>query len=87
MQWSPEGMPATVSAALQEGETYMRSLAAVNSLEEAFAQLWTQCQRCQGSLQQDVICTSRDCPIFYRRTKARKDLQEAHGTLARFPDW
>jgi hypothetical protein len=21
----------------------------------------------QGSLHQDVLCTSRDCPIFYRR--------------------
>ena len=71
----------------QETETYIRSLAAVNALEGAFAQLWTQCQRCQGSLQQDVLCTSRDCPIFYRRTKARKDLHEAHATLARFPDW
>lgn len=28
--------------------------------------LWSQCQRCQGSLHQDVLCTSRDCPIFYR---------------------
>ena len=71
----------------QEGEVYVRSLAAVNSLEGAFAALWTQCQRCQGSLQQDVICTSRDCPIFYRRTKARKDLQEAHAIISRFPDW
>lgn len=33
--------------------------------------LWTQCQRCQGSLHQDVLCTSRDCPIFYRRKKVR----------------
>lgn len=50
-------------------------------------QLWSQCQRCQGSLHQDVLCTSRDCPIFYRRKKVAKELDEAHATLARFVDW
>ncbi|EZG53813.1 DNA polymerase [Gregarina niphandrodes] len=41
-----------------------------------FNQLWTQCQRCQESLHRDVICVNRDCPIFYRRIKIRKDIQE-----------
>jgi DNA polymerase delta subunit 1 len=48
--------------------------------------LWTQCQRCQGSLSQDVLCTSRDCPIFYRRKKVQKDLNEADAKVRRF-DW
>ena len=43
--------------------------------------------RPQGSLHQDVLCTSRDCPIFYRRKKVQKDLSEAHGQLGRFGDW
>jgi hypothetical protein len=43
-----------------------RSLLAVNELQETFGRLWTQCQRCQCSMHQDVLCTSRDCPIFYR---------------------
>jgi DNA polymerase delta subunit 1 len=43
-----------------------RSLVAVNELQETFGRLWTQCQRCQCSMHQDVLCTSRDCPIFYR---------------------
>eukprot|EP00775_Hariotina_reticulata_P002392 gene2392-2696_t len=73
--------------ASREGEIYARSLAAVNSLEDQFGQLWSQCQRCQGSLHQDVLCTSRDCPIFYRRKKVAKELNEAHATLARFVDW
>ena len=38
------------------------------------------------SLHADVLCTSRDCPIFYRRKKVAKDLAEAGATLARFPD-
>ena len=33
----------------------------MNDFEEKFSRLWTQCQRCQGSLHQDVLCTSRDC--------------------------
>ncbi len=51
---------------LQAGEIYQRSVVSVNDLEAQFSALWTQCQRCQGSLHQDVLCKSRDCPIFYR---------------------
>eukprot|EP00898_Chlorokybus_atmophyticus_P007411 jgi/Chlat1/7671/Chrsp64S09160 len=68
----------------RESELYYKSLRSVNELEDQFARLWTQCQRCQGSLHQDVLCTSRDCPIFYRRKKVQKDLGEAQGQLARF---
>ncbi len=53
-------------SALQEGEIYQRCVLGVNDLEAQFSALWTQCQRCQGSLHQDVLCRSRDCPIFYR---------------------
>lgn len=45
---------------------YQRAVMGVNDLEAQFSALWTQCQRCQGSLHQDVLCRSRDCPIFYR---------------------
>lgn len=55
-------------------------------LEAQYGALWTQCQRCQGSLHQDVLCTSRDCPIFYRRKKVQKDLNEAQASLVRFED-
>ena len=138
---------------------------AVRECEDMFSRLWVECQRCQGSLHQDVLCTrwggwgwgsagrlvcwilayydgpcgcmngalapfiltkmhhpffdafvchifccrmahtnqtsvpncapnatsesalhscSRDCPIFYRRKKAQKDVEEAHSLLARF---
>ena len=53
---------------------FQSSLATVNELQETFGRLWTQCQRCQGSLHADVLCTSRDCPIFYQRKKVQKDL-------------
>ncbi len=33
-----------------------------------------QCQRCQGSLHQQVLCSARDCPIFYRCASGRAPL-------------
>ena len=69
-----------------ESQHLRKALASVNNLEGDFNRLWTQCQRCQGSLHQDVLCTSRDCPIFYRRKKVQKDLTEATAQLRRF-DW
>ncbi|CAG8496722.1 650_t:CDS:10 [Diversispora eburnea] len=66
------------------GELFQKQLDVVNSLEIHFARLWTQCQRCQGSLHQDVLCSSRDCPIWYMRKKAQKDVADATGILERF---
>uniref|UniRef100_A0A803KN93 DNA polymerase n=1 Tax=Chenopodium quinoa TaxID=63459 RepID=A0A803KN93_CHEQI len=75
----------------REAELYCKTVANVSDFETLFGKLWTQCQECQGSLHQDVLCTryysiphivfsfsfSRDCPIFYRRKKAQKDMGEA----------
>ncbi|CAI0428312.1 unnamed protein product [Linum tenue] len=76
----------------REAELYCKSVSqerlffldAVADLESLFGRLWTQCQECQGSLHQDVLCTSRDCPIFYRRKKAQKDMGEARRQLDRW---
>ncbi|GAQ79793.1 DNA polymerase delta catalytic subunit [Klebsormidium nitens] len=68
----------------RETELYQKSVHNVREMEDLFGRLWTQCQRCQGSLHQDVLCTSRDCPIFYRRKKVQKDLAEATTQLSRF---
>ena len=38
----------------------------------------------QGDMHKDVLCTSRDCPIFYKRKKVQKDLKSAQETLSRF---
>lgn len=46
--------------------------------------------RCQGSLHQDVICVNRDCPIFYRRAKVKKEVSSLEETLQRLHvtnDW
>ncbi|XP_050154800.1 DNA polymerase delta catalytic subunit-like [Malus sylvestris] len=68
----------------REAELYCKTVAHVSELEMLFGRLWMQCQECQGSLHQDVLCTSRDCPIFYRRRKAQKDMAEAKVQLDRW---
>lgn len=66
------------------GEFYEKTLGKVSDLEVRFGRLWTQCQRCQGSMHCEVICSSKDCPIFYMRMKAKKDLEDAGKELSRF---
>ncbi|GAA5952659.1 hypothetical protein JCM10213_005216 [Rhodosporidiobolus nylandii] len=65
-------------------ELHSKQVVLASQAETAFARLWTQCQRCQGSLHQDVLCTSKDCPIFYMRKKAQKEAVDAVATLDRF---
>ncbi|GJN07344.1 hypothetical protein PR202_ga25168 [Eleusine coracana subsp. coracana] len=60
----------------REAELYCKSVANVSELEMLFGRLWTQCQECQGSLHQDVLCT--------RRRKAQKDMAEARLQLDRW---
>ena len=66
------------------GELYQKTLHKVSDLEVRFGRLWTQCQRCQGSMHNEVICVSKDCPIFYMRMKAKKDVEDAGKELKRF---
>ncbi|XP_076121687.1 DNA polymerase delta catalytic subunit [Alosa pseudoharengus] len=68
----------------RESELYQKEILHMSSLEERFSRLWTQCQRCQGSLHEDVLCTSRDCPIFYMRKKVQKDLDDQQKLVSRF---
>ncbi|CAL4994366.1 unnamed protein product [Urochloa decumbens] len=68
----------------REAELYCKTVANVSDLEMLFGRLWSHCQECQGSLHQDLLCTSRDCAIFYRRRKAQKDMAEARLQLDRW---
>ena len=86
---APNGAPASptalcVNCSSRAPELYQKQLTKTSELEVRFARLWTQCQRCQGSIHCEVICSSKDCPIFYMRMKARKDVEEAGKELARF---
>lgn len=64
-------------------EIYQKQITQFNETERKYARLWTQCQRCQGSLHQDIICTSKDCPIFYMRKKIQKDMMDNTKLLER----
>ncbi|KAJ7223717.1 DNA polymerase family B-domain-containing protein [Mycena rebaudengoi] len=66
------------------GEFYQRQVSITSALQVRFSRLWTQCQRCQGSLHQPVLCSSIDCPIFYMRKKAQKEVEDASSLLDRF---
>ena len=57
---------------------YVKTLGTVNSLETQFRALWTECQRCQGSLQHDVICT-RSAPCLPHVLLAAWDTQLTAG--------
>lgn len=59
----------------------------MNHAEKVYADLWVQCQRCQQSLHQEILCTSRDCPIFYRRIKAKKNIEELGDQLLKLQEW
>ena len=40
-----------------ESNFYQKEISKIIELENKFARLWSQCQRCQGSLHQEVLCT------------------------------
>jgi DNA polymerase delta subunit 1 len=75
------------ACAPMQAEILMRAQMRVRHLESEFAAAWTQCQRCQGSMHQEVICSNRDCPIFYARRKVQSELKGAAETVQRFDDW
>ncbi len=65
-------------------DLYVERRLEANFYERIYSDLWNQCQRCQGSYFQEVICQNYDCPIFFKRLKTRKDLKELDEKLERF---
>ena len=41
----------------REPEIFMQKVAQVADLKQSFSRLWTECQRCQGSMHHDVLCS------------------------------
>lgn len=60
---------------------YMEKILIAGNAEKSFQELWAECQRCQGSVCQEVLCTNRDCPIFYRREKVKKEMDHVRTEL------
>jgi DNA polymerase delta subunit 1 len=78
------GTPLCTNCSMKESEIYMSKLVEVNQQQQLYNSLWTECQRCQGANHQEVICSNRDCQIFYKRKKVQIDLQTAQTALDRF---
>jgi DNA polymerase delta subunit 1 len=70
-------------------DIYAKYAQTAREKEMEFTRLWTHCQRCQGSMHLQVICVANDCPIYYKRTKVHKELQESQRLLSKFDllDW
>jgi len=51
--------------------------------EAEYNKLWTNCQRCQGSFLQPVICSNRDCDVFYRRVGVRREIENVQEAMTR----
>ncbi|EDO17646.1 hypothetical protein Kpol_1004p20 [Vanderwaltozyma polyspora DSM 70294] len=68
----------------RSSELYIKTLYDVRELEQKFARLWTQCQRCSGSLHNEVLCSNKNCDIFYMRVKVKKELQEKVEQLSKW---
>lgn len=68
----------------KEPVIYQQELHNHQMLEDRFSQLFTECQRCQGSLHEEILCTSRDCPIFYVRKKVQVELEASKTKISRF---
>ena len=68
----------------KQDQIFMGEMMELKQLEDRFSRLWSECQRCQGSRNEEVLCTSRDCPIFYMRTKVRMELETQNKRILRF---
>lgn len=63
---------------------YQQEVKHLSDLEDRFAQLFAECQRCQGSLHEEVLCTNRDCTIFYVRKKVQVEVEATKSRVERF---
>ena len=63
-----------VSCKPKRASVMMKVQGEVNEKERVFNKLWANCQRCQGSFHHEVICASSECPVFFVRAKAKKEL-------------
>lgn len=56
---------------------YQNFITKRNLYEHMNSRTWTHCQQCQQNLHSEVLCTNRDCPLFYMRRKVKKDLEDS----------
>jgi DNA polymerase delta subunit 1 len=76
MNKEDEEFPTCAACRPKEVDSFIQQNEILRQAEQKFCRLWTQCQACQGSLIQPVICSSRDCPLFYTRKKVQKEVSD-----------
>jgi DNA polymerase delta subunit 1 len=64
----------------------MDAMSALPRLSAPGTRIWFECFEHGLRCVQDVLCTSKDCPIFYMRKKAQKDVEDSELVLDRFSD-
>ncbi|ORE00025.1 DPOD1 [Hepatospora eriocheir] len=52
-----------------------------NEKTKLFNMCWRECQRCMKSTMTEVICVNDGCPIFYKRIKVKKQIEELQGKV------
>ncbi|CCH59550.1 hypothetical protein TBLA_0B07320 [Henningerozyma blattae CBS 6284] len=68
----------------KSSELYVKALYDVRDLQEKYSRVWTECQRCAGTLHNEVLCSNKNCDIFYMRVKVKKELQEKMDELSKW---
>lgn len=63
---------------------YLRALYEHRQLEMHHSRLWRNCQECSGSMFNEHHCQAYTCPVFYRRHRAKVDLQDSISKMQRF---
>ena len=53
----------------KEAELYIKQEFELQELKVDFARLWTQCQRCQGNMQEKVICSNSGMLRIFLRSQ------------------
>lgn len=67
-------------------EAYLSVLEVLRPLEAETSALLSQCLRCEGGGRQlHVSCRNSDCPIFFRRQQAWRELHDAKESLCKMP--
>uniref|UniRef100_A0A0N5A1K8 DNA polymerase n=1 Tax=Parastrongyloides trichosuri TaxID=131310 RepID=A0A0N5A1K8_PARTI len=67
-----------------EADIYREKISSYQDAERKYNLLWSECQNCTGNFCEEIICSSKDCPIFYMREKAKLDVKDATVALRRF---
>ena len=68
------------------GEIYVRKLKDVQRSENEYHRIMTQCQECMQSHHREIICSNRDCPIYYMRVKVERGIKQQREMIENF-EW